>query len=162
MLSRPLGLLTAVLTGLLAGGMVLIEVVLLPFWRRASPADFRDWFAAHSDRIRDLMIPLGVGAGTVGAASALAHLTEGRRNTPASVTAALATVGVIGITVTVSEPANHRFTAGTLTDAETTELLGRWARWHHARVVLGLAATLAAAAALMDEHVGGRRRRPPA
>jgi hypothetical protein len=62
-----------VLTGLLAGGMVLIEVVLLPFWRGSSPADFRDWFAAHSGRIRDLMIPLGAGAGTVGAASAVAH-----------------------------------------------------------------------------------------
>jgi len=91
-----------VLTGLLAGGMVLIEVVLLPFWRGSSPADFRDWFAAHSGRIRDLMIPLGAGAGTVGAASAVAHLVEGRRSAPASMAAALATAGVIGITVTVT------------------------------------------------------------
>ena len=77
MLSRPLAVVPAVLTGLLAGGMVLIEVVLLPFWRGTSAADFRDWFTAHSGRMRDLMVPLGAGAGTVGAASAVTHLAEG-------------------------------------------------------------------------------------
>ena len=161
MLSRPLALLSAVLTGLLAGGMVFIDVVLLPFWRAASPAEFRDWFTAHASRIRSLMIPLGVGAGTVATASAVAHLAEGRPNAPVAVTAALATVGVIGITVTVNEPANHQFTSGTLTDTQTTELLGSWARWHHARVVLGLAAAAAAAATLMDQHAGPRRSRLP-
>ncbi|MGY1640605.1 anthrone oxygenase family protein [Geodermatophilus sp. SYSU D00703] len=160
MLSRPLALLTAVLTGLLAGGMVLIEAVLLPFWRAASPADFRRWFTEHSGRIRDVMIPLGAGAGTVGAASAAAHLVEGRRNAPASVAAALATAGVIGITVTVNEPANHRFTAGTLTDPETTELLARWARWHHVRVFLGLAAAVAAASALTPNPASTAASRP--
>lgn len=160
MLSRPLALLSAVLTGLLAGGMVLIEVVLLPFWRGASPADFRDWFAAHSGRIRNLMVPLGAGAGTVGAASAVVHLAEGRRSAPASVAAALATAGVIGITVTVNEPANHQFTAGTLTDSETRDLLSRWARWHHVRVVLGLAAAVGASSALMDGHRPARCSRP--
>lgn len=159
MLSRPLALLSAVLTGLLAGGMVLIEVVLLPFWRGASPADFRAWFAAHSGRIRNLMVPLGAGAGTVGAASAVAHLAEGRRSAPASVAAALATAGVIGITVTVNEPANHQFTAGTLTDSETRDLLSRWARWHHVRVVLGLVAAVGASSALMDGHVPAERSR---
>ncbi len=159
MLSRPLGLLSAVLTGLLAGGMLLIEVVLVPFWRGTPPAEFRDWFAAHSSRIRDLMIPLGIGAGSIGTASAIAHLAEGRRSAPVSVAAALATVGVVGITVTVNEPANHRFTGGTLTDAETADLLRRWARWHHGRVVLGVAAAIAAAAALMDGRVGTRRSR---
>jgi len=145
--ARLLALGAAVLMGLLAGGMVLIEAVLLPFWRGAPPAEFRDWFAAHSDRIRRLMVPLGAGAGLVGAASAAAQVAEGRRGAPASVAAALATAGVVGITVTVNEPANHRFTAGTLTDPQTTALLRRWARWHHARAVLGLVALVAASSA---------------
>jgi hypothetical protein len=75
-LSRPLAVVPAVLTGILAGDTVLIEVVLLPFWRGMSAADFRDWFTAHSGRMRDLMVPLGAGAGTVGAASAVAHLAD--------------------------------------------------------------------------------------
>jgi uncharacterized membrane protein len=159
-LSRPLSVVFAVLTGLLAGGMVLIEVVLLPFWRSAPPADFRDWFAAHSGRIRSLMVPLGAGTGIVGVASAVAQLVEGRRSAPASAAAALATAGVIGITVTVNEPANHRFTAGTLTDTETTDLLSSWARWHHVRVVLGLAAAVGASAALIERRVPARRSWP--
>jgi hypothetical protein len=52
MLSRPLAVLTAVLVGLLAGAMVLIEVVLVPFWRGLPPAEFRAWFAARSSAIR--------------------------------------------------------------------------------------------------------------
>ncbi len=159
MLSRPLSVVFAVLTGLLAGGMILIEVVLLPFWRGAPPADFRAWFAAHSGRIRSLMVPLGAATGVVGVASAVAQRVEGRRGSPASA-AALATAGVIGITVTVNEPANHRFTAGTLTDTETTDLLSRWARWHHVRVVLGLAGAVGASAALIERCVPARRSWP--
>lgn len=150
MSSRPLALLAAVTAGLLAGGMVLIEVVLVPFWRAAPPAEFREWFTAHSGRIRALMVPLGVGAGLASAASAVAQVTERDRSGPAAVVAAGATVGVLAITVTVNEPANHRFVSGELTGPETTELLNRWARWHHVRVGLGLAATGAAPLALVQ------------
>ncbi|WP_176832288.1 anthrone oxygenase family protein [Geodermatophilus sp. DSM 45219] len=139
------------LVGLLAGGMVLIEVVLLPFWRSVPPAEFRRWFTANAPRIRTLMVPLGAGAAIASVASAVTDAFLARRS-PASLTAAAATVGVVAVTVTVSEPANHRFTGGSLTDTETTELLGRWARWHHLRVVLGVVATAAAASAI------GRRR----
>jgi hypothetical protein len=128
--------------------MALIEVVLVPFWRGAPPADFRDWFAVHSGRIRALMGSLGSGAGVAAAASAVAHVAEGDKAAPASVAAVGATAGVVGITVAVHGPANRRFAAGALTDGETAELLDRWARWHHARVVLGVAATVAAVVTL--------------
>jgi hypothetical protein len=59
----------------------------------------------------------------------------------------------------VDEPADHTFTAGTSTDAETGKLLGRWARRHRARVVLRPAGARAAAATLMDEDVEERRSR---
>jgi uncharacterized membrane protein len=148
LVTRPLAVTSAVLTGLMGGGMVVIQVVLLPFWRGAAPAEFRGWFTAHVGRIRGLMVPLGAGTGLVCAASAVAQRVGGGRSTPASVGAAAATAGVIAITVTVNEPMNHRFAGETLTDTETTELLRRWARWHHVRVVLGVTATVAAAAAL--------------
>ena len=142
--------LSAVLTGLLAGGMV--EVVLLPFWRGSSPAEFRQWFTAHSDRIRSVMIPLGLGAGAVSTAYALTQVADRRPNTAAA-TAAATTLGVIAITVTVNEPANHRFTGGALTDPETRTLLDRWARWHHLRVTLGILVTTAAAFASHQRRV---------
>jgi hypothetical protein len=95
-LSRTLSL--GVLTGLLAGDMVLIEVVLLPYWRCAPPADFRNWFAVHSGRIRNLIVPLG--------------RQRNCRRSPWR--------GAFGITVTVNEPTNHQFTVGTLTATDTT------------------------------------------
>lgn len=145
---RPLAVVSAVLTGLLTGGMVLIQVVLVPFWRATPPAEFRQWFTAHAERIRKLMIPLGAGAGVSSAASAVIHLVGRRQPNPSSLAAAVATGGVLAITLTVNEPANHRFTSGSLTDAETRDLLRTWARWHHVRVVLGVAAAVAAASAL--------------
>ncbi|SDM77336.1 protein of unknown function [Geodermatophilus siccatus] len=150
MLSRPLALVSTVLTGVLTGGMVLIDVVLVPFWRGSSPAGFRAWFAAHSGRLRALLVPLGAATGIACTASAAVRVTGGGRGAPAAVAAAAAAGGVIAVTVTVNEPANHRFTSATLTDRETTELLRRWARWHHLRVVLGLVATVAAGRALAD------------
>jgi hypothetical protein len=146
--ARPVGLLSAVLVGLLTGGMVLIEVVLLPFWRSVPPAEFRRWFTANAPRIRALMVPLGAAAGAASVATAAAEASVSRRPGPASLTAAAATVGVVAVTVTVNEPANARFTGGSLTDAETRDLLGSWARWHHLRVGLGIVAAVAAAAAL--------------
>ena len=148
-IARFLALLSAVLAGLLAGGMILIDVVLLPFWRGVPPEQFRTWFAAHSDRIRTLMIPLGAGAAAVNAASAVVQTAKGPRAGAASVAAAAA-AGVVAITITVNEPMNHRFTAEHLTDAETANLLQRWARWHRLRVALGVLATVGAALALMD------------
>jgi hypothetical protein len=150
--TRPVAQLSAVLAGVMAGGMVLIQVVLLPFWRGLPPADFRQWFTENSGRIRTLMVPLGAAAGVVSAGSAVARVAGGRRGSGASVAAAVATAGVIAITVTVNEPANHRFTGGGLTDAETTDLLRRWARWHLVRVALGVAATVAATSALRERE----------
>ncbi len=147
--ARFLALLSAVLAGLLAGGMILIDAVLVPFWRGVPPEQFRTWFAAYSDRIRTVMIPLGAGAAAVNAASAVVQTAKGPRAGAASVAAAGA-AGVVAITVTVNEPMNHRFTAGHLTDAETANLLERWARWHRLRVALGALATVGAALALMD------------
>ena len=150
MVSRALAGVSAVLVGGLTGGMVLIKLVLVPFWREAPPAGFRDWFAAHSGRIRTLMLPLGAGAGIATTASAVAQVAESRESAPAAVVAAGATAGVVAPAATVNEPANDRFISGELTDSETAELLGRWARWHDVRVVLGLTAALAAALSLVQ------------
>ncbi len=148
-ISRLLALCATVLAGLLAGAMILIDVVLLPFWRGVPPEQFRTWFVAHSDRIRTLMLPLGAGAAAVNTASAVVQTARGPRARAASVGAAAA-AGVVAITITVSEPMNHRFTAEQLTGPETASLLERWARWHRLRVALGVVATFGAASALLD------------
>ncbi len=151
-IARPLAVVAAAQAGLSAGGMVAIGWVLVPFWRGTSPADFRRWFTTHSDRIRLLMGPLGGGAALLTAASAAVQLGDGRRPAATSLTAAAATAGVVAITLAVNEPANHRFTGGALTDAETADLLRHWDSWHRARVALGVLATVAATLAVTRDQ----------
>ncbi len=50
-----------------------------------------------------MMVPLGAGTAVIATASATAQMFEGRRSSAASVAAAVATAGVIAITVAVNE-----------------------------------------------------------
>ena len=139
----PLRLATAGLTGMLAGAMLLIKLVLVPFWRDAPPPEFRAWFGRHSSRIRGLMVPLGAAPLATALATAAAEAGTDGAPAPAAIAAA-ASAGVVAITVTVNEPANAKFEQADFDDEETTELLRKWSRWHDVRVVLGLVATAAA------------------
>src|SRR5262245_66637469 len=61
-LASALMMLACVALGLLAGGMLVIGVSFLSFWRSLSPSDFQAWFASYSHLIGRLMIPLGAGS----------------------------------------------------------------------------------------------------
>jgi hypothetical protein len=135
---------SAVLNGLLAGAMLFLRVVLLPFWRGLAPAEFRAWFARHSGRIRALMVPLGVGAAGSSVAATAARAANGV-DARANAAAAASSVAVVAVTVTVNEPMNREFVREDFGDEETTTLLARWSRWHDVRVALGLLAAVAAA-----------------
>jgi hypothetical protein len=144
MLRTPLRVATVGMVGMLAGAMLVIKLVLVPFWRGVPPRQFRTWFGAHSPRIRAVMVPLGAaGVGTAAATAAVEATTEGARETAA--VAAFAAAGIVAITLRVNEPANEKFEQIDFDDAETTALLERWARWHDLRVALGLLGTAAAA-----------------
>jgi hypothetical protein len=128
--------------------MLFIRVVLVPFWRGVSPPEFRAWFATHSEGIRRLMVPLGAAAGVTSASAVMVDTAERGELRTSSAVAAASAAGVGAITYAINEPANHELVRQDLADDETTRLLDRWARWHNARVVLGLLATAAAARAL--------------
>jgi Domain of unknown function (DUF1772) len=148
-LARPLASLSAALICLLAGAMLFLRVVLLPYWRDIPPSEFRAWFVRHSGRIRGLMLPLGVASAAASVVATAARLVD-RGDARASSVAAAGAVGVVGVTVAVNEPANRKFASDQLPDEETTALLARWARWHDVRVGLGLVACAAAVRALAD------------
>src|SRR5437870_8683571 len=134
--------LAAFLLGLLAGAMLVIAIVLVPFWSALPPAELRGWFARHAGRTGALMFPLG---GTALVAALAACVT---RRTSSAVVAAVAAAGVVAVTLLVNEPANQRFAGPVyLSDADTVALLGRWRRWHWLRVGLGLVAFVAAVVA---------------
>jgi Domain of unknown function (DUF1772) len=143
-LDRSLASLSAALISFLAGAMLFLRIVLLPFWRGVPPAEFRAWFARHSGRIRAGMLPLGAASAAVSVGATATRLVD-RGDARASCVAATGAVGVVAVTVAVNEPMNRKFADAHLADDETATLLARWARWHDVRVALGL---LAAAAAL--------------
>ena len=150
MLVRPLSMVAAASGGLSAGAMLLIRIVLLPFWRGLPPAEFRRWFASHSSRIRGLMVPLGTTAAASAIATATTEAVTERTAPSTSAIAAASAVGVLAVTVTVNEPANEKFVQPDFDDEETTHLLARWARWHDVRVALGLIGAFAAARAAVN------------
>ena len=148
-LTRPLASLSAALSCLLAGAMLFLRIVLLPYWRSVPPSEFRAWFAKHSGRIRSLMLPLGAASAAASVGATATRLVD-RGDARASSVAAAGTVGVVGVTVAVNEPANRKFANEQLSDEETATLLARWALWHDVRVALGLVAGVAAVRALSD------------
>jgi hypothetical protein len=141
---RALSTLAAASGGMSAGAMLLIRIVLLPFWRGLPPAEFRRWFASHSGRIRGLMVPLGATAAVSAIATAATEAATEHTPPTTSAIAAASAAGVVAVTVTVNEPANEKFVQSDFDDEETTRLLGRWARWHDLRVALGLLGAIAA------------------
>jgi uncharacterized membrane protein len=130
--------------------MLFLRIVLLPIWR-GTAGGVSSWFATHAGRIRALMLPLGVASAGTSLAATAARLVN-RQDARASSVASAGAIGVVGITVTVNEPANRKFASEDLSDDETASLLARWARWHDVRVVLGLIAALAALRALGDRE----------
>lgn len=144
MSARSARQISAVLTALFAAAMLVIRVVLVPFWQRLSPDAFRAWFRDNSGRLEAVMFPLG-GAATL---SATAAAVVSRDVPPAQrrplVLAAACTGGVIVVTVLVNEPANEQFKGHELALDETPALLARWRRWHTVRVLLGAAAAVSA------------------
>src|SRR5262249_39342251 len=121
---------TCLVLGLLAGGMLVIGISFVSFWRSLSPSDFQAWFASHSHLIGRLMIPLGLG----GVAVALAALIACWRGPPARrrwlLLAASLVVGVMVTYPIFFAATNAAFERGGLSDSAARALLDRWAGWH--------------------------------
>jgi hypothetical protein len=83
--------------GLLAGGMLVIGIALVSFWKILAASEFQAWFASHSLLIGRLMIPLGTGSVVIFAAAVVAHWRSSTTERWCLVIEALA---ALGLTVT--------------------------------------------------------------
>jgi len=141
-------ILTCLVLGLLAGGMLVIGVSLVSFWKSLSPSDFQAWFASYAHLIGRLMIPLGVGGIAVTVAAGVACW---RGSATARRWLLIAAVSAIGVMVTYPlffEATNVALVRGGLSDSAARSLLDRWATWHWIRTGLGALGFVAALRAL--------------
>ena len=146
--ASTLVILTCLVLGLLAGGMLVIGVSFVSFWKSLSPSDFQAWFASHSHLVGRLMIPLGVGSIAVTVAAVVACW---RGSAPSRRWLLIAAVSVMGVMVTYPlffAATNEAFARGGLSEAVARSLLDRWATWHWVRTGLGALGFVAALRAL--------------
>jgi hypothetical protein len=146
--ASTLMILTCLLLGLLAGGMLVIGVSLVSFWKSLSPSDFQAWFASHSHLVGRLMIPLGAGGIAVTVAAVVACW---RRSPTGRRWLLIAAVSALGVMITYPlffQAINDAFVRGGLSDSAARSLLDRWATWHWIRTGLGTFGFFAALRAL--------------
>jgi MFS family permease len=141
-------LLACLLLGLLAGGMLVIGVALVSFWKSLSPSAFQAWFASYSHLIGGLMIPLGAGSVAATAAALLAGWSGPAARRRWLLAAALSAIAAMATYPIFFAGANASFERGGLSDAAARSLLERWAVWHWIRSALGIVGFFAALRAL--------------
>src|SRR5262245_7948990 len=148
--ASALMMLACLALGLLSGGMLVIGVAFVSFWKSLAPSDFQAWFASYSHLIGRLMIPLGVGsvAATVAALGACWSGSATRRAW--LLVAALSAIGVMVTYPIFFVGANESFERGGLSDSTVRSMLDRWATWHWIRTGLGTVGFVAALRALQE------------
>ena len=141
-------MLTCLVLGLLAGGMLVIGVSFVSFWKSLSPSDFQAWFASYSHLIGRLMIP--VGAGSIAASVAMLVVCWSGPATRRRwlLIAALSAIAVMATYPIFFAGTNEAFVRGGLPDLVVRSLLDRWATWHWIRTSLGILGFFAALRAL--------------
>jgi hypothetical protein len=144
--ASALTMLTCLVFGLLVGGMLVIGISLVSFWKSLPPSDFQVWFASHSHLIGRVMIPLGVGS----VAASVAAVGAGWRGQARRwlLVAALLAIGVMVTYPIFFAGTNAAFERGGLSDSEVQSLLARWETWHWIRTGLGALGFVAALRAL--------------
>lgn len=141
-------MLTCFVLGLLTGGMLVIGVAFVGFWKSLSPSDFQGWFASYSHLIGRLMIPLGAGSVTATLATLVASWSGPAMRRRWLLIAALSAIGVMVTYPIFFAGANESFVQGGLSDSAARSMLDRWATWHWIRTGLGIVGFFAALRAL--------------
>ena len=137
-------MLTSFVLGLLAGGMLVIGVAFVSFWKSLSPSDFQTWFASYSHLIGRLMIPLGVASIAATVVTLIAGWSSPAARRGWLLVAALSAIGVMVTYPIFFAGTNESFARGGLSDSAARSLLDRWATWHWIRTGLGVVGFIAA------------------
>ncbi len=144
MLTFFVGHVNALILGLFAGSLLLEGLVLVPFWRKLSPAQFFDLHHEFGKRLFSYFAPLTTLAALL--PIALVLLTKG--NFWFADIAAIASVSVLAFFPLYFQKANLEFANRAISDDELPSRLRKWAQVHAMRSVIAIVAFGAALASL--------------
>jgi hypothetical protein len=131
-------------SGIFAGAMLTEGMVLVPYWREISPAEFFAWYAANGDRLFGYFGPVTIVALVAGVAAAGAAVWTGHGSRRLALTAALLILATVVMFPLYFQGVNDRFATAGLPPEDVAPELARWAAWHGARTVIALVAFAAA------------------
>lgn len=136
--NKIIQLLTIALNGAFIGAMILIALVLVPFWKASEPQTFLDWFTAYGGNIGGLMIPLGPGVLIL----AIIALFLNKENRLLWGLTALLTLANILYFPIYYLPTNNSFVEQTIEVNEVGGELVTWLKYHWQRTFFAIGALI--------------------
>ncbi len=137
-LYEALQLVSAGFLGLFIGALLAEGALLVPYWRALPPAEFFALHGSFGPRLFRFFAPLTTGALLLAVAAALASLWVASPGRWASLAAAGLAASLVATYFLYFKRANAGFADASVGAAGLAGELKRWARWHWARVGLGL------------------------
>ncbi len=119
------------LNGAFIGAMVLIGVVLVPFWQSSEPQTFLNWFTEYGNTIGGIMIPLGPGVLIL---SILTFFLSSENKKLWALTSVFILINVIYFPAYYL-PTNSSFAEQTIALTQVSAELSTWLSFHWQRVL---------------------------
>lgn len=143
-----LTVLTTLVLGVFAGSMLTEALLLVPYFRSLSFADFNRLHTEFGPRLYKFYAPLTISASVVPIVTALATLLDAQSNWYAWLAAGLVVV-VLSTYTLYFRAANQAFTDKRLDETALAQELTRWASVHNFRTAVTLCAFVASVLAVL-------------
>lgn len=137
-LKKLIPLLAVALNSAFIGAMILIGLVLVPFWRTVEPQAFLDWFTTYSGSIDSLMFPFGPGVLIL---AVVAFFLRKEQRVLWGLTALLILANILYYFI-YFRPTNSSFAQQTMGTHEVGEELSVWLTYHWQRIIFALGALI--------------------
>lgn len=126
--------------GLYVGALLAEGFVFVPYWR-SLPSDV--FFSLHKEngpRLYRFFAPLTIAATLLAIGAAISCVATAQPGRWPTVIAGILSLTMVGIYLLYFKSGNAKFAAARISADELAAELSLWARWHWARVAIGIAA----------------------
>jgi len=120
------------------GAMLIIALVIVPFWQATQASEFMDWFSLYSPTIGKLMVPFGPGVLVL---AIIVFFIDRANKMLWGLTIGLLTANVLYFPIYFL-PANAAFAEQTIAVDDVSTELSTWLDFHWHRILFALAALI--------------------